>query len=224
MRKIFIFLVALIVLGLPQSSYALLNNPGFETGDLTGWTADTTNNGSAQVVTSHDSVVDVGGTSTTYNPVEGSYFALLTPGDAGVHTTLSQSFSIGGGMWVEGWVAFDAGDYMPYNDNAWVQILNGSGGVIATPLSIDVLTVGGYGETPWTYWRWDAPAAGTYTLKFGVANVNDSGYDSYGLLDANQISSASAPGYVIPEPATISLLSISLLGLLGLRRKKKFCM
>lgn len=204
MKKFLVLGAVLLMAAVSQNSYALINS-GFETGDLSGWTSS----GVASVVTSH-----ISGQGTTYSPQDGSYFALLQTGAGqGVYTTLSQNFSILQNWGIDGWAAFDAGDYLPYNDNAWVKILNASGAELATPWSDSVSNVGNYGDGAWTYWNWIAPADGTYTVKYGVANVGDNILDSYAMFDSK------AAG-IVPEPATMSLLGLSLLGLFGIRRKK----
>ncbi|MFH1245595.1 MAG: PEP-CTERM sorting domain-containing protein [Candidatus Omnitrophota bacterium] len=205
MRKLLVLCAALLMAAVSRNSYALINS-GFETGDLSGWTSS----GVASVVTSH-----TGDQGTLYGPQDGSYFALLKTGSGqGVYTTLSQSFSILQNWGIDGWAAFDAGDYLPYNDNAWVKILGANGAELSTPWSASVSTVGDYGDGAWTYWNWIAPADGTYTVKYGVANVGDNILNSYAMFDSK------AAG-IVPEPATMSLLGFSLLGLFGIRRKRR---
>ena len=198
MKKLLVLVVSVVLIGLSQNAYAFVNG-GFEAGNLSGWSATVPSGGSASAVTSFSS----------YGPVEGSYFALLKTDGPGSYTTLSQTFT---GSWIEGWAAFKAGDYWPLNDNAAVWIYDASNTVVAQPWYSDVATVGDYGSTPWQHWSWTMSSSGNYTVEYRVANYGDSILDSHALFDATT---------VVPEPATLSLLSLGFLGFGFARRKKR---
>ena len=201
------------------SAQAGLINNGFETGDLTGWTANISG-GTASVVTSNTTSYFA---SATYLPPEGSYFLAIQSGDADVWQTVSQSLAVAAGESIAGLAAFDWGDYLPYADGARVRILDTAGALVATPFYLDGnLTPGtqkdfeepdsGY-NGPWTAWSWTAASAGTYTVEFGARNTLDSGGPdpTFGLFDA----------HVVPEPASLALLGIGLVGLGAIRRKQR---
>ncbi len=212
-KALFLLVLVGLVLRPGGVAEAVILNGGFETGDLINWATSIPTGGSAQAVTSHTSDTSDLLIPTVYNPIEGNYFALLKADGPGSDTTLSQTFSISSGLRIEGWAAFDAWDYLPFDDNADVLILDALGTtVIANPWHSDVSTVGDYGDGPWTYWNWTAPTSGNYILQFRVTNSLDSDMDSYALFDA---------AGVIPEPATMLLFGSGLLGLIGLGKARK---
>ncbi|RJP28775.1 MAG: PEP-CTERM sorting domain-containing protein [Candidatus Omnitrophota bacterium] len=183
------------------SAHAALINGGFETGDLSGWS----NNSGILAATVNSYSGDI-----AYSPVEGDYFLKLTSGlGTGAYSIVNQSLSLQQGAKLSGWAAFDAGDYLPYNDDAYVKIGN------STVWSRDISQVGNYGYTNWQQWNWEAPTAGSYTLEFGVRNVGDNGLSSLALFDANFLATSA-----VPEPATMSLFGLGLLGLGLIKRKK----
>lgn len=165
-----------------EQTCSLPPNGGFEKGDFTDWATVIPPGASANVATSHTS--DQG---TNYGPVEGSYFALLKTDGPGSLTKASQAVNLTAGMKIKGWAAFDAHDYLPYNDYAQVRILDNIGNEVAKPWYSDVSIVGNYGDGPWTSWEWTAPSAGVYTLELSITNIGDSVVDSYALFDAHII-------------------------------------
>ncbi len=213
MRKLLIFLGVLVVgISMTQMANAALINGGFETGNLTGWTAF----GNADVVTSFTVVNDgpVTGASNgeVYTPVEGEFFSRLIGEESGVYQTLTQQFT---GSNIEGWAAFIANDYLPFDDEAYVKILDLSGAVLETPWYSSVTNVGDYGFTQWTHWQSTQLTQGTYLIQYGVKNIGDGGWKSVGLFD-------TATSNAVPEPASLSLLGMGLLGLLGLKKRKVY--
>ncbi len=155
-----------------------MTNPGFETGDTSGWTMILPPGTWAGVVVQHN-----GDRGTTYAPPEGRYFLLMKTDGPGSYTRAEQAVTLQAGGVLSGWAAFDAQDYVPYNDNASVRIFDSSGVLVATPWYSDVAIVGDYGDGPWTLWSWTAPNEGTYTVRYQIANVGDNILDSFALFD-----------------------------------------
>jgi hypothetical protein len=198
-----IILLALIIpltsLTMPENAFsaALFTNGGFETGDFTGWDVTISPGGNASVVKQFGSGDD------TYLPKEGSYFALLRPGQRDVYTVVSQSFTVPAGV-ISGWAFFKAGDYMPFDDEGMVEITIHSGGqpggqLLATVFQSRVSEVGNYGGTPWTYWSYMFASGGEYTIQAKITNILDSNLPSY--LGIDDVSLQAAAPYKPKAPS-----------------------
>jgi len=180
--SIFSIFVATILFFVPSFSFASsLTNAGFETGDFTGWDVV----GEAEVV---ESYVGKGYNNElvgpTFYPKEGSKFAVLKTGlGAGAYSTISQTKFLNTGETISGWAAFDAVDYLPYNDDAAVVVQ--VGGIVGLLWSKDIAAVGNYGASEWEHWSFTAPYSGLYTITLKVRNVLDNGLDSYALFDGD---------------------------------------
>lgn len=201
----------LMMLGCMATAQASITNPGFETGDFTGWTTSVPYGATAKVVTSHASG------STTYYPVFGNYFAELKTDGGGAQNTVQQSFTILSGQTIQGYAAFDWGDYGGWVDPAKVEILSGTS-VIATPWAQSGAGHPSYWDGPWEYWSWTSATTQTVTLRYRIANTADSSFDSYALFDASE----PQPAGVIPEPASLLVWSaLAGLGIVGIRRRRR---
>ncbi len=174
MRKLSTLAIVLVLAPVASA----LTNPGFETGDTSGWTMIVPPGAWAGVVTQHQ-----GDMGTTYTPPSGSFFLLMKTDGSGSYTRAQQAVTLATGDTLSGSAAFDARDYMPFNDNASVRIYDATGALVATPWHEDVAGLGDYGDGPWTLWTWTAPIAGTYVLSYEVANIGDNVVDSYALFD-----------------------------------------
>src|SRR5215204_408981 len=145
-----------------QAASSLVNG-NFETGDLTGWSVDTTNGGDASAVDRYvyaDNPVCEYDCSRIIPPHEGSYFALLTSADQPPQlTSISQPFEASNGDKVSGWAFFHT--YRTFYDlsqgagdeTAQVVITNDSGTTVATPFEDRVSWNGNGGTSGWQYWE-----------------------------------------------------------------------
>lgn len=78
----------------------------------------------------------------------------------------------------------------------------------------------GCGSTGWVDASYTVADAGNYSLVFGVANANDTSYDSGLAWQGAQIGGQEIGGSV-PEPGMLSLLGIGLAGFSIMRRNRK---
>jgi hypothetical protein len=195
----------------PAVAASSLVNGDFETGDLTGWTVDTTNGGTTSAVTSHNYLyiapVETCGwgpcyTEATMPPKEGSYFAVLTSGDPQSEATrISQPFKASNGDKVSGWAFFYTQSWLPYDDKAQVVVKSTSGTTLATPFEESVSRVGSYGNSGWKYWEHtfsDVTGEGDFQIEARVGNAG-AGYllSSMGLDDVK--TSIAGPDTTPPE-------------------------
>jgi hypothetical protein len=159
-----------------------MQNPGFETGDLTGWKASSSD--LVTVVESHTAP------NTNYEyvpPDDGKYFALLEPSDPEVYSTLSQNFGALAGDVLRCWSFFDGEDAPDWNDHGEVRILTGNT-MVATVYTGTVASAYETGYLPWSQWAYTVTVAGNYTLEARVANAVDNTMPSYLGLDGCQVT------------------------------------
>lgn len=195
-----VILAAMAVLICPNAILAKpgLENPSFETGDLSGWTTDIPDSdylwgGSIDVVEKFKSYEKIDGVYIDFYvyPKDGTgkYFAVLKPTYyTGFYTTLSQTFDASAGDKISGWAFFDARDIPLCNDDAYVRIIDPYGEVV-TVFEASVSTVVPYGWTEWTEWEeYTCTEEGTYTIEARVANNGMWGLDSYLGLDSDVLT------------------------------------
>jgi hypothetical protein len=207
MRRTLLLLATMTLVVVASSSLAVaassLNNGNFETGDLTGWTVDTSaSGGTASAVASYDYCSAEGalegdgcGVIATMNPQEGSYFALLTPGTVSEDTMISQPFGASNGDKVSGWAFFRTGDYLPYDDKAQVVIKSDSGTTVATPFEESVSSVGQNGNSGWKYWEYTfsgLTGTGQFHIEARIHNTGDSSASPTSAIGLDDVKTSVA--------------------------------
>ena len=197
-----------------------LPNFGFEDG-LTGWTvyidprygsaytvADGIGQSYAQVLTSHTGNDPDG--AVTWTPTEGdSFLRLRTTNARGIDAVMVgvyQTFTAQRGDTLSGYAAFDA--RVPLTLTSILEI-----GVVSFDFNpvyfTNVPEVGGQGDEPWTKWTWTAPRDGAFALFYLLTNPSGSDHTSYAMFDA------------VPIPTSLLFFGSGLIGLIGLKRRKK---
>jgi len=157
-----------------------MTNKGFESGNFVGWNVYTGTSGTAWVVTLWNSP-----NGTNYTAANGDRFALLQNGDQNESTYISQNFTVDAGDIIGGWAFFstreDPINDPGFNDQCSVDIMDGAT-LVDRVFYADTYDAN-WPDGPWTYWSWEAPSAGNYTLLARVVNIGDSEVSSYMGLD-----------------------------------------
>jgi hypothetical protein len=217
MRKFLVTVGTIGVMAMAGQARAAIINGGFEAG-LAGWTESQPALSSAVGSAAHlqcaaalGCVADPG----TFQETEGANFGYLLSGaGAGVYTLVSQAFNAVAGSALQFNIFFDAGDYVPFNDNGYAKLYNAdTNALIATLYNKTIgVNVASGGFSDWELISHTFAATGNYKIEFGVNNGLDNALASAVGVDAVTQT---------PEPASMILLGSGLLGLASRRLRRK---
>jgi hypothetical protein len=214
MSKSYSWLLVVCLLIVPCLVHAdSLVNPGFETGDLTGWSYDNSAGGSdwADVFTSWD------GQTIDYTPAFGSNFLVMR---GWLWSDVYQDVYLYAGQVLNGMAALDNASESGSTSAilARVRIIEGGGGAtLANPWTKTATDVAFTTSGNWETWSWTAPYSGTFRLNYNIYAVEENS-NEFALFDA-QPGDAPAP---VPEPGTLVLMLMGLPGgAMWWRRRKK---
>ncbi len=189
--------IAGIMMTLSSTAMALqITNPGFESGNLTGWTS-TGSGGNTFATMSYT------GFGPTFTAPWNDWFGVVI---AGCSTkNLENTFTAKAGETILGWSFFQANEWGSggFNDSGVVRLeMVDPAGVPTTLFASSVSELGNdRGFTPWTPWEYTFPTDGTYTIKAASTNARDCNFSSAIGIDLTEPGGFVTGGGWIDSPA-----------------------
>jgi Bacterial Ig-like domain len=208
MRRTLVLLATMTLVVVASSSLAVaasaLNNGNFETGNLTGWSVDTTNGGFASAVRASAYVYcgldGICGPRGTIFPKEGSYFARL--GSGSQHSEgprFSQPFEASNGDRVSGWVFVNTDSWFEPSYKGQVVIKSNSGTTVATPFE-EFAT---FGDPYWRYWEYTfsgLTGAGQFQIEARLQKTGN--IDDHSTMGLDDVKLTTTPDNDTAAPST----------------------
>jgi hypothetical protein len=189
--------VALFLVAVGPARANFITNGDFEAGSFAGW--QTSFLGASHVQT---------GTSGSYGPHSGNNFALLAQSPS-TPVVLSQTFSDptpGEALTIKFWLASDGS-----TPNGFTATFNGVTLFSATNIPATGSTI----PLPYTLHTFSVTSTSSNTLTF-------SAFDGPSFLALDDVEANPAGVTAVPEPASLTLLGIGAISLLGYRRVRRF--